>query len=94
MSILSKNGNFLDLTQIPKDYKDAFIRWMIFINKPRIDKGLKPAMDIQLALKCPIWKLIKPPLVSIKLTKEEMFKSRKPIKSIGTSPTLKNINSK
>ena len=58
---------FLDLNQLPIKYKEVFIKWIIFINKDRIEKGQNIFIDMQLALKCPLWKLTKPPFVNFSI---------------------------
>ena len=93
-SILEGKGLFLDLTTIPAKYKDAFIQWVVIINKDRIAKDQSIVMNLELALKCPVWKLIRPPIVSINLTKESFNKTKKPIKTFNTVQTVKSINSK
>ena len=73
---VSSRGMILDLNSLPSspvDFKKVFIKWMIDINAPRINQGAEPIMTLELALKCPIFKVIKPPLISLKLTGEGMF---------------------
>lgn len=82
-----KNGYILDLNALPTypiDFKEVFIKWMVKINAGRIEKGLEPIMTLDIALKCPLWKAISPPIRRVKLTKEGMF----------NVPSIKTINKK
>lgn len=90
----SKNGYVLDLDSLPKqpiDFKGAFIRWLININLSRIKDGKAPVITLELALKCPLWKFIKPPLVRMKLTPEGMFNKPK-VKTAFQKASPKRIN--
>jgi len=84
-------GVILDLDSISPKLKTAVIKWLIAVNQPRLSKGLEPIITLELALKCPIWKSIKPPLISVKLTREKLFGKPK-IKTLGKSPKVKSIN--
>lgn len=77
---LSKSGLFLDLDSLPiKPYpfKELFIRWLISINKQRIQSGEQVIINMKIIMLCPLWKIIKCPIKKIELTKENMF--NKPI---------------
>lgn len=90
----TSKGLILDLNSLPTepvDLKTTFIKWMIEINKPRITKGEEPIMTLELALKCPIFRMIKPPLVKMKLTPEQVF-NKPSIKTIGQKSSAGSIN--
>jgi hypothetical protein len=73
---ISSKGTILDLNSLPTeplDFKTAFIKWMLDINAPRILNGEEPIMTLELALKCPIWKVIKPPVKKLSMNQEGMF---------------------
>jgi len=94
---LGMRGLILDLDSLPSQplpFKEIFIKWILKVNQPRIEAGEKPLVTVELALKCPLWKAIDPPFISVKLTKEAMFKKPKPtIRSIGSKPSMGSINS-
>jgi hypothetical protein len=92
-----QRGLILDLDSLPSKplpFKEIFIRWLLKVNQPRIIAGEKPIITYELAMQCPLWKAIPPPFISVKLTKEAMFKKPKPtIRSIGSKPSMGSINS-
>ena len=91
---LQIKNTFLDLSVLQKPFRDAFIKWMIYVNKPRIAKGDKPIMTLEIALKCPIWKVVKPKFTRMALTKEQFGKMRTTTKTINSTPTIKTINTR
>lgn len=69
-------GIILDLNALPSapfNFKEAVIKWLVYVNLPRITAGQEPMVTLTLVLQCPIWKVIKPPLLRISLTKEQLF---------------------
>jgi hypothetical protein len=92
---LSKEGVFLDLDSLPLKpipFKELFIRWLILINKDRIERNEGIFISRGIVLNCPLWRAIKCPMKSIKLTKESMFnKPNRPTGTIGTVGTIKTI---
>lgn len=93
-SAIKDHAMILDLDSLPTtplDYKMTFILWMISVNMPRIKAGEQPIMTLPLALKCPIWQTIKPPLVNLKMTPEKMF-NKPSIKTLGKKASPKTIN--
>ena len=98
---LSKNGLYLDLDSLPLEpipFKELFIRWLISINKDRLARGQEIFVTRGIVLTCPLWRAIKCPLRSIKLTKEGMFNRPKvsttSIGSIGSTGSVGSIGSK
>ena len=99
---LSLTGMMLDLDSLPTfpyPFKELFIRWLISINKDRLEKGLSVIVTRQIIFACPLWKVIKCPLKAIKLTKEGMFKgsigsvsTKKTVGTVGTTGTIGSIN--
>lgn len=73
-------GLFLDLNSLPTaplDLKTAVIKWIINVNMPRLISNREPIVTLDLVLKCPVWKIIKPPLKKIDMTKDKMFNKPK-----------------
>jgi hypothetical protein len=101
-SQLSKQGVYLDLDSLPLKpipFKELFIRWLILINKDRILRNEGVFISKGIILNCPLWRAIKCPLKSIKLTKESMFNKPKAptgtsgtVGTIGTNKTIGSIN--
>jgi hypothetical protein len=99
---LSTSGLMLDLNSLPSipvNFKELFIRWLILINKDRIEKKQSILITKEIVLKCPIWKVVKCPLKKITLTKESMFNAPKPtsgskktVGTIGSTLTVGRIN--
>ena len=92
---LTLKNTFLDISVLPAKLREAFLAWMIYINKDRIAAGDKPIMTLSIALKCPIWKIVKPTFSRIALTKEEFGKMKPTNKTVGTinsKPSIKSIN--
>ena len=89
---MSVKGLYLDLDSLPLKplpFKEYFIRWLIAVNKQRLEKGLEIVITYDLVMKCPIWQLVKCPIKSVKLTKEGMF--NKPSSTKGTTGTFGTI---
>lgn len=89
-------GMFLDLDSLPSKppgIKEAVIKWLIAVNLTRLRSGDEPIITLQLVLKCPVWKIISPPLRRIKLTKESMF-NKPNIKTLGKKANPGSINKK
>ena len=98
---LSTSGLILDLDSLPVHpvpFKELFIRWLISINKKRIAQGEQVFVSRESVLSCPLWRLIKCPLKSLKLTKEGMFNKPKvstiPIGSKRSNPTKGTIGTR
>ena len=93
---LSTVGWLLDLNSLPTQpypFKELFIRWLISINKDRINKGLPVIVTQQIVRMCPLWSIVRCPLKRIKLTKEGMFnKPHHSVVSIGSRPPARSIN--
>ena len=92
----TSTGMILDLDSlpsIPPGLKEAVIKWLVNVNLSRITRGDEPIVTLELALKCPVWKIVRPPLVKLKLSKEDVFNKPK-VKSIGQKAPVKNINKK
>lgn len=67
------NGYLLDLGALSMELADVFLRWMTEINYERISHNEQPIMTLELAMKCPLWKVVDPPIRRISLTQEGMF---------------------
>jgi hypothetical protein len=66
----------LDLSALPKEpfsFKEVFLKWALQANQPRIEQGQAPIFTLKLVLACPLWKLVKAPLISMKLTKDSLL---------------------
>lgn len=89
-----RQGMYLDLNSLPSepiDLKGAVIKWIVHVNLPRLRDGLDPVVTLQLILKCPIWKVVKPPLKKLALSPEGMFNKPK-VKTLGQKPRQGSIN--
>ena len=77
---------FINLQQLPKtpiNFPEILLRWIINLNKNRIEKNEEIIVTYELIKSCPIWKVIDMPIKSLKLTKESLNKPR------GLTPTRK-----
>lgn len=87
-------GLFLDLNALPtkpEGLKEAVIKWLISVNLNRIQNEEPPIITLEVVLKCPIWKIVKPPITKIGLTKEKLF--NKPLaNSMTKSRSVGSIN--
>lgn len=89
-------GMFLDLDSLPskpEGIKEAVIKWLIAVNLTRLKGGEDPIITLQLVLKCPVWKIVQPPLKRIKLTKESLF-NKPGVKTLGQKSKPGSINKK
>jgi hypothetical protein len=90
-----KLGFILDISALPTsplDIKSAVIKWLISVNLDRIKGHQEPIVDLQLVLKCPVWKIVKPPLRRLVLTPEKLFNSHSRAGNINKGPKVKGIN--
>jgi|ERR1035437_9213344 hypothetical protein len=89
-------GLILDLDALPTKppgIKEAVIRWLISVNLTRLNGGEEPIVTLQLVLKCPVWKIVRPPLKRLTLTKEGLFNKPK-IVTLGKKASPGSINKK
>lgn len=89
-------GLILDLDALPTKpagLKEAVIRWLISVNLTRLRNDEEPLVTLSLVLKCPVWKIVNPPLKRITLTKEKMFNKPK-VKTLGQKASVGSINKK
>lgn len=71
----------IDLDQLPKtpiNFAEVLIRWIISVNKPRIDKGLDIVITYQIIKQCPIWQVIDMPIKQMRMTQESINKNKGP----------------
>ena len=83
----NKQGFYLDLDSLPMkpvDFKSAVIKWLIYVNLPRLRAGQDAIITMELALKCPVWRVIKAPIRKLTLSPEGMF----------NNPTAKTVRQK
>lgn len=89
-------GMILDLDALPTKppgIKEAVIRWLISVNLSRLNSSEEPIITLELVLKCPVWKIVRPPLKRITMTKEKLF-NQPMIKTIGKKGPISSINKK
>lgn len=89
------NGLILDLNYLPTapvNFKDAVIKWLISVNLDRLRTGDEPILTLDLVLRCPVWKLVNPPLRKINMKQESLLNGPKPPKIIGKSRSPGSIN--
>lgn len=91
-------GMILDLDSLPQKpegLKEAVIKWLISVNLTRIKNDEEPIVTLEVVLKCPVWKIVRPPLKRLNLTKEQMFnKPTASTKIIGKKSSMGSINKK
>lgn len=71
-SILAINLQQLPLQ--PVNFAEILIRWIIFVNKKRIENDQEIIITFEIIKRCPIWKVIQMPINSLKLTPESLNK--------------------
>jgi hypothetical protein len=73
---------FIDLSELPItnniNFPELLLRWIISVNKSRLEKGLDIIITYDIIKKCPIWKIVGMPIKSIKLDKQSLNKSSSP----------------
>jgi hypothetical protein len=93
--LASHGGMVLDLNSLPNapiPFKDIFIMWLIEINMPRIESGQPPIITYDLISRCPLWKIIRPPLKRLTMTREGLFSKTKTPANIGKKSKMGSIN--
>lgn len=89
-------GMILDLDALPTKppgIKEAVIRWLIAVNLTRLKGNEEPIITLKLVLQCPVWKIVRPPLKRLTLTKEKMF-NKPGITTLGKKASMGSINKK
>lgn len=82
------------LPTTPVDFKEVLLRWLIAVNKPRIDNGENPIVTFDLIKLCPIWKIVPLKVRKIPLNRSSINKA-KPITPTRTKmSSIKGFNSK
>ena len=71
--------NLQQLPQSPVNFAEILIRWIIFVNKPRIEAGKEILITYDIIKKCPIWKIIKMPIKTLKATRTALNKPVGPV---------------
>lgn len=93
----SHAGMVLDLNSLPNDpipFKEAFIKWLIEVNMPRLESGQQPVITYEVIMKCPLWRLVRPPLKRLEMTQEGLFSQPKVHGLIGRRTKIGSINKK
>lgn len=92
---LTLAGYVLDLNSLPTHpipFKELFIRWLISVNRQRIENGQGVFVSRELVLRCPLWRVIACPIKKLTLTQEQMFNRPHGSRgTIGSRPT-RSIN--
>lgn len=72
---------FINLQQLPRhpiNFAEILLRWIIHVNRKRIENGEEILMTFDVIKQCPIWKVIDMPIKSLKLNRESLNKPRGP----------------
>jgi len=93
---VENQGMILDLDALPTKppgIKEAVIKWLISVNLTRLRGNKEPIITLKLVLQCPVWKIVRPPLKRITLTKENLF-NKPTVKTLGKKGSPGSINKK
>lgn len=71
-NLMSISG--LDLSSLPEEYRHAFMKWLIEVNRKRMSMGLQMMITYDVIKRCPIWKMIPMPYKTYKLTPKKLAK--------------------
>jgi hypothetical protein len=85
--------NLQQLPRQPVNFAEILLRWLVFVNKSRLEKGEEMIITLELLKKCPIWKVIDMPIKALKLDKGSLNKPRGPVPTRKTSK-IGSINKK
>ena len=81
----------LDLNALDPNMRIIFVKWILGVNKSRIQKGLKPIITLDLIKRCPLWQFINIPYKNLDLTKEAFNSSKRNKAIFNRSNTKRNI---
>lgn len=79
---------FINLQQLPRqpvNFPEILLRWIIYVNRKRIENDQEILITYEIIKSCPIWQVIDMPIKNLKLTKESLNKSKGPV------PTRKTV---
>jgi hypothetical protein len=71
------NGIALDLNALPVkpfNFKMVFLKWALQANAGRLASKQEPLFTLGLVKACPLWKLVPPPFISLRLDKDSLLK--------------------
>ena len=71
--------NLQQLPRQPVNFAEILLRWLVFVNKSRLEKGEELLVTFDLLKECPIWKVIDMPIKALKLDKGSLNKPRGPV---------------
>ena len=80
--VVSKSLNsilFINLQQLPRqpvNFPEILLRWIIYVNRKRIENDQEILITYEIIKSCPIWQVIDMPIKNLKLTKESLNKSK------------------
>jgi hypothetical protein len=75
--VLGITGVALDLNSLPIkpfSFKTVFLKWALQANEARIIAGREPLFTLGLVKACPLWKLVPPPFITMRLDKDSLLK--------------------
>jgi len=79
---------FINLQQLPRqpvNFPEILLRWIIYVNRKRIENDQEILITYEIIKSCPIWQVIDMPIKNLKLTKESLNKAKGPV------PTRKTV---
>jgi hypothetical protein len=83
----------IDLSLLPNKplpFKEVLIKWLLMANEPRLLANEEPLFPMALVKQCPIWKLVRMPVVTIDLKNQVEENKSKTINKIPVKKTIGN----
>jgi hypothetical protein len=90
---------FLDLSVLPTkpvNYREVFIKWLLIVNKPRLQRGEEILCNYEVIKVCPLWSVFPMPFKNSTIESIGSTINKAPKKSagsIGSKPPSKGIKS-
>lgn len=81
----------IDISQLDVQMRDVLMKWLLGVNRPRLQQGLPPMITFELVKRCPIWQFINIPYRDVALTKEALNAPKRPRGFLNRKPSKRNM---
>ena len=88
------NFYFVDLSVLPSkpvNYREIFVKWLILINKQRIQSGQEILCNYEIVKLCPLWSVFPMPFKFGTIENITATINKKPVKTISSIGTNKTV---
>jgi hypothetical protein len=81
----------IDLSRLDVKMRDVLMKWLLGVNRLRLQQGLPPMITFDLVKRCPIWQFINIPYKDVALTKEALNAPKRPRGFMNRTSSKRNM---